>query len=185
MISHFYSDPHMGHLNIIDYAERPFYFIDQMDEALVSNYNEMVGPDDAVLWLGDAFFYPFEKAKKLLAAMNGTKILILGNHDRSRSSMSKLGFSLVLKEAVMHIGGRTVRLSHYPYAGSAGRGKGKDDRYINRRPVRKKGEVLIHGHTHTNRKVYENQIHVGVDAWDYRPVSYKEVESLITKHFPT
>jgi len=59
-----------------------------------------------------------------------------------------------------------------------------DDRYAELRPVRRKGEVLIHGHTHLKRKLHENMIHVGVDAWDFRPVLYEEIEEMILKHFP-
>ena len=52
-----------------------------------------------------------------------------------------------------------------------------DDVY---RPVKRSNkEVLIHGHTHSKEKGSGNQIHVGVDAWDYYPVSEDEIKSLI------
>ena len=53
------------------------------------------------------------------------------------------------------------------------------DRFMNRRPPRIKGEVLIHGHTHQPRRRDGNQIHVGVDAWDYAPVPLAAIEALI------
>jgi calcineurin-like phosphoesterase family protein len=46
-------------------------------------------------------------------------------------------------------------------------------------PERKKGLVLLHGHTHDRLKVRGNQIHVGVDAWDWGPALYDDVAELI------
>jgi calcineurin-like phosphoesterase family protein len=48
VITHFYSDPHFGHTNIIKYCDRPFASVDEMNEELVARYNASVGPDDFV-----------------------------------------------------------------------------------------------------------------------------------------
>lgn len=188
-INAFYSDPHFGHTNIIrpDYADRPFKDghgnpdVAMMDEALVKNYNSVVSPYDIVLWLGDVFFGPVDSVVPLLARLHGRKLLVRGNHDKSDQTMISLGFELVMKECTTIIAGRRVRISHYPYEGHPE----KVPRFVEKRPRRKKGEILLHGHTHSKKQIFENQIHVGVDAWDYRPVLYGEVEALIQKHFPT
>lgn len=184
MIHAFFSDPHFGHDNIRRYADRPFDSVDEMDEALVENYNQTVRLSDTVLWCGDAFFRFSTTPQRIMPRLNGRKVLILGNHDRQPGRMAALGFDLVLYEAFVHIAGRTCRVSHYPYAGSPGRGARVDDRYLKRRPSRVKGELLIHGHTHSKSRIFENQIHVGVDAWDYRPATFGEVEQLVRQHFP-
>lgn len=97
--------------------------------------------------------------------------------------MAKLGFELVIeRECFMFLHGRKCRLTHYPYAGAPyGRQQREDDRYADRRPPRIKGEVLIHGHSHAKRRIFQNMIHVGVDAWDFRPALIEEVEDLIRR----
>lgn len=183
MIRAFYSDPHFGHANIIEYAMRPHKSAADMNEALIKGYNEVVKPSDTCVWLGDCFLMPFDRAAEIMGRLNGHKILILGNHDRGAGSMAKLGFSLVLHECVLNIAGQTCRLNHWPYAPP---NLPKYD--VRRTPeiekrdkysVRRKGEMLIHGHTHSNKRHVAGQIHVGVDAWEYRPVTMDEVEHLI------
>ncbi len=49
----FTADHHFGHANIIDFCQRPFADVDAMDEALVARWNEVVGDEDEVWYLGD------------------------------------------------------------------------------------------------------------------------------------
>ncbi len=177
MFSHFYSDPHFGHANIIKYCNRPFSTVQDMNEHLVARYNEMVSPTDTVLWLGDCAMNP-RVLDSILPRLNGKRILIVGNHDGSQPMMARLGFSLVLHEAVLHLGDRTCRVSHYPYAGHKWNDF-VDNRDNDRRPQPIKGEVLLHGHTHQTMQRINNQINVGVDAWDYGPAPIGEVEELV------
>jgi calcineurin-like phosphoesterase family protein len=176
----FFSDPHFGHANIIKYSGRPFKDMKEMGEVLDENYNAVVSPTDVVLWLGDVFFGPMVVVAPLVARMNGRKLLVKGNHDKSDRVMVSLGFELVMRECTTFIAGRVCRINHYPYAGTPE----TNPRFLDRRPKRKQGEVLLHGHTHSDKRIYENQIHVGVDAWDYRPVLYEEVEALIQRYLP-
>jgi len=112
-IAAFYADPHFGHSNILKYCVRPFGTVDEMNGELIDRYNNVIEDDDTVLWLGDCFFHGTYDG--ILEELNGTKILIIGNHDRSMAAMAKLGFALVLQEAVIDIGGVTCRVNHYPY----------------------------------------------------------------------
>lgn len=188
-----YSDPHYGHANVIRYSQRPFDDAAHMDVFMLDAYRTSVREADTVIWLGDCFFMSFENAEALLRSLPGRKVLVRGNHDRSASRMAAMGFELVAdRELRMHIAGRPVRLCHFPYAGTA---SAEDDatsvgprgeetvapyeRYRAQRPQRVKGEVLIHGHTHSRVRRNGNQIHVGVDAWGYRPVEMIDVERLI------
>jgi len=172
------SDPHYGHKNIIQYANRPFESVHHMNESMIENYNSMITKDDIVLWCGDCFFCPKEDARKIMDRLNGRKILVLGNHDRSAGSMAGIGFDIVMNEFVMVVGGRVVRVCHYPYARQT-----KDERYLDRRPEKIKGELLIHGHTHSHETVNGTSIHVGVDSWNYRPALMNEIESIINERF--
>lgn len=180
MIDWFYSDPHFGHSKIVELAGRPFADIDEHDAILVRRYNERVRPDDVVLWLGDAFLCPTERARTIVAQLNGRKLSLVGNHDAHRSArwLARLGFVVVEGELLLQLGTHSIRCSHYPYAG-AGHAKGADDRYLDQRPARRKGETLVHGHSHARCRFRDNAVHVGVDAWDYYPVSRAEVLALI------
>lgn len=154
-----------------------------MNQGLIDLYNSVIEPEDIVMWLGDCAFMSSKKFKVIMERLNGSKILIRGNHDHSPGKMVKLGFDLVLDECHMIIAGRTCRLKHYPYLGGEPRDCRQDDRYADRRPPKVDGEILIHGHTHAPRKIYKNMIHVGVDAWDCKPALYEEVESIIQNQF--
>jgi len=170
MFKAFYSDPHLGHTNIIEYCQRPFSSAEEMNEALIANYNSLIGPNDTVLWVGDCFF---KGAESLIHQMNGHKVLVVGNHDRSEQTMASLGFDLVMKEAFLNINGVPCRVNHYPYDGPASS--------ANKRPRRRPGEVLLHGHNHSIDKVTSrDSINVGVDAWYFKPALYSEVAELVS-----
>jgi len=176
LIKAFFSDPHFGHHNIIGFCQRPFTTILHMEDELIFRYNQVIGKEDVVVWTGDCFFCAPDYAKnKIMYKLNGYKILVRGNHDSSQSRMAKMGFDLVLEEFVTNIGGKTCRVNHFPYLPDS-----KDKRFEGRRPQKNKGEVLIHGHTHSKKKIQGNCIHVGVDAWDYFPALFGDVENLIS-----
>ena len=171
MISAVYSDPHIGHANIIDFCERPFSSVRHMESELIRRYNERIGEQDTVLWLGDCFFLPDDEAREVLGLFNGRKILVRGNHDRRPARMSDIGFCIVTDELVFSAFGHTFRACHYPYKDINNR----DQRYANLRPRRRPGEILLHGHTHQAERYNLNAFHCGVDAWDYKPVMLTEI----------
>jgi calcineurin-like phosphoesterase family protein len=75
-----------------------------------------------------------------------------------------------------------LRMSHFPYTGDSH----DKPRYDSIRP-KDDGKVLLHGHTHQHDVVSRSakgslQIHVGVDSWDYFPVSLDCVLSLISEN---
>lgn len=179
MFKAFYSDPHFGHKNIIKFSNRPFRDVDHMNRGLIERYNAVISKSDTVMWLGDCAFCKPEVFHEIMNELNGNKSLVLGNHDRSAGVMSGLGFDLVLNEGFMKIAEKTCRLSHYPYLNAEPPKYRKDDRFKDRRPQKVKDEVLIHGHTHSSEKVFQNMIHIGCDAWDYKPAMLTEVEELI------
>ena len=177
-VAGFYSDPHFGHKNIIEFSKRPFKDQFHMEEEFVQRYNRVIGKNDLVVWVGDCFFYHTDaEARLLLDQMNGYKVLVMGNHDvkNGKGFMARAGFDVVVeKEMFLQIGDRMCRVCHYPYWNH-----GKDDRYSDRRPPKMKGEVLIHGHTHSTQRRDGNSIHVGVDAWSYEPALMHEVAKLV------
>jgi len=172
---YFTSDTHFGHGNIIKYCTRPFKDAGEMDRAIIANWNETVQPDDIVYHLGDVAFTSPDRAKHILSCLNGHKILILGNHDRSGHKMAEWGFAEVYQSKQIELeGGIIANLSHYPYRGD------KNDPYhkvkFDTKNLDDDGRLLICGHVHTAWKSipgkYKNHmINVGQDQWAFRPIS--------------
>ena len=81
----FTSDWHLGHENVINFSKRPYKTLDEMHWALVTNFNKQVPLDGLTYFLGDISFLNADRSKELIGLLNGTKILILGNHDRGVS----------------------------------------------------------------------------------------------------
>jgi calcineurin-like phosphoesterase family protein len=185
----FTSDLHFGHAAAIDYCKRPFASLEEMHEALIARWNERVRPEDTVYVLGDMALCRFKDFEPLAKRLNGRKFLIQGNHDHySVGQYERVGFT-VFRELTMKIAGRMCRLSHFPYAYPWYKrlfAFKSELRFMDRRPPRIKGETLLHGHTHTKYKgTNDGRIHVGVDAWNFYPVSQREIESILNKPKPT
>jgi calcineurin-like phosphoesterase family protein len=180
----FTSDLHFGHLGVIRYCNRPFESVEQMNAELLRRWNERVGPDDTVYVLGDMALCRFQDFKPIGENLRGRKILVRGNHDSySEGQYRQVGFQ-VFHEIKLKLAGKVCRLSHFPYALPWYRRPfafKSELRYMDKRPPRIKGEVLLHGHTHTKYRRADNRIHVGVDAWDFYPASLREIESLMSK----
>lgn len=180
----FTSDLHFGHEQILKFCHRPFADLSEMHDELTKRWNNCVSPEDTIYVLGDMALCSFKEFAPIAKQMNGKKFLIKGNHDHfSDGQYAQIGFT-VLHEVKLKLCGKMVRLSHYPYALPwykrlfAFR---SELRFMDRRPPQIKGEFLLHGHTHTKYKRQGNRIHVGADAWDYQPVSLRQIESLLNK----
>jgi calcineurin-like phosphoesterase family protein len=183
----FTSDPHFGHANIIKYAHRPFDSVDAMRVELVRRWNERVAPDDRVLVLGDFALGRIDETLKVLEQLNGSKNLIVGNHDRPfdpdprrraqwTTRYLDAGFRSVTHGTIgyMLAGRHPVLMGHFPYAGDSH----DEDRYAELRPY-DSGLPIVHGHVHTTWHLNGRQLNVGVDVNDYAPVSEDEVVAIL------
>lgn len=177
MITHFIADPHFGHANIIQHAERPFVDVREMDAELERRYCAAVSDQNVVLWVGDVSFADDSWTAALLQRLPGRKLLVRGNHDGTVAHCLRLGFEVVADALHLPVAGHKVTVSHYPPAGAT-----HDVRYPERRPPKPgPGEFVLHGHTHERARRVGRRIHVGVDAWGYQPMRWGEVEALITQ----
>ncbi|WP_162319789.1 metallophosphoesterase [Nesterenkonia haasae] len=202
MTTYFTSDHHFGHANIIRYCDRPFDGVDDMDEGLIARWNETVGVEDVVWVLGDYSLHDHDKGLSYLPRLNGTKYLVIGNHDRCSPTQPdgslyvpmylEAGFATVVTQAEVTLpsvepGGEELRvlLSHYPYAGES---HTKQDRHQRFR-YRDLGHPLVCGHVHTEWRTQVSsqgtvQVNVGVDQWDFRPVTAEQIHRTILAASP-
>lgn len=200
----FTSDWHLGHENAIKYDKRPFKDCAEMAETLVRRFNATVPEDGTTYFLGD-MGNKTEDISKVIKRLNGTKILILGNHDKNVGTMLNCGFDAVLYNATIFIHGQRVTMSHCPLLDTfredtsimtAYKDKGLDKFPVwhgNDRPkhrvlsVENNGQFHIHGHIHSQKdrpqsKTEEGrQFDVGVCAHKYLPVSIRQIESFIMR----
>ena len=82
MAIRYIADLHFDDDSIIAYDNRPFNSTEEMNEALIENWNRAVtDPEDLTWILGDFCSGDAERWKGLLSRLNGRKALIIGNHD--------------------------------------------------------------------------------------------------------
>lgn len=180
---YFTSDLHFNHANIIEYCDRPFSGVTEMNEALIDNWNSTVNDDDTVYVLGDVCMGKIEDSLALLPRLKGFKRLIPGNHDRCWvgngnkhkawiARYEAVGFNITAERHITH-NGYFFLLDHFPYHGDSG----PEERYEEFRP-KDTGCWLLHGHVHDAWAVNGRQINVGVDVNNYRPISLDDLVKL-------
>jgi calcineurin-like phosphoesterase family protein len=89
-----------------------------MDEAMIREWNEIVQPEDLTYILGDVAFHNAQKATAIMRRLNGTKILVEGNHDKKALHDKSFYncFSEVHKYLDINYNGTKIVMFHYPIA---------------------------------------------------------------------
>lgn len=175
----FTSDFHYFHDNVLKFDNRPFASIAEMHIAIETRWNEVVGPNDIVIYLGDLSF-----AKKndkplvelMLSRLNGEIHFVMGNHDKWCDIEKMTRFKsqqdyLEVRITEMISGKRTERMfvcMHYP---------------IYSWNKKHHGNYMVHGHCHLN--LNENTFHkenriidVGCMGFNYTPITHNEIIKL-------
>ena len=77
------SDLHFWHKNILKFCKetRPWTSVEEMNEALIAEWNSKIKPNDTVYHLGDFCFGSKQQTLDILEQLNGFKVFITGNHD--------------------------------------------------------------------------------------------------------
>lgn len=157
-------DMHIGHKNVLKLSNRPFDSIEQHDKAIIDNYNRIVGKDDICYILGDiSWNQSLNEYKRIFTQLNGYKYVILGNHDSKKSLLrcEKEGIIIGVSETkLIKYKNKFIYLSHLPCREWLGFFRGYYHAY---------------GHTHANLPDYKQSTDIGVDCWEYEPVSIEEV----------
>lgn len=196
---YFTSDPHYYHANVIQYCSRPFKSVEEMNEALIANWNSVVQQDDIVYCLGD-FSLAFRPVETITRRLNGTKLLVPGNHDFCHSYNKKsrdpekratwiqkyeeYGWTVLPEQTEIAVvvderGLYNFKLCHMPGADD---NNPFDDKYERWRPILGEDDWLLCGHIHEKWKTKGQMINVGVDVWDMKPVSIREIADIVDSH---
>ncbi len=158
------ADMHFGHENIIRFENRPFLNKEDMDSAMIKNWNSAASKKDTVIVAGDVSFYNKEKTSEIIHSLNGKKILIKGNHDqRNNNWWIEAGFDEVSNYPIVYK--EWLIISHEP-------------------PTYMNGATpyfYIYGHVHGTdmyKTVTKQTACVSVERWDYTPVELDKIIEL-------
>lgn len=175
---YFTSDLHFGHDKEFIWKARGFNSLKEMEEAIVSRWNNIVRPDDVVYILGDVMLGLNQTASlDLLYSLNGTKRIIAGNHDTANKlslygsvpNVACMGWATPYKYHSSSGKQYHFYLSHYPtFTANFGDDKANLSRIV----------INLHGHTHSKDKFFNNNpymYNVDMDAHNCTPVSIDEI----------
>ncbi len=159
MTLYFTSDTHFFDPRVLRIDRRPFPDLPSHDAALIANWNAVVSPEDEVWHLGDFARGTAEMVEALLARLNGTKHLIIGNNDPPETVNAK-GWASTQHYAELSVDGQLYVLCHYPFRTWNQKGK---------------KSINLHGHSHGQLTPDTRQYDVGVDAQDFRPRRLEDI----------
>lgn len=157
------SDLHFWHAKIIQYVNRPYTSVEEMNEKLIVNWNARVKSGDQVYVIGDFSFGKLEETNKIFNRLAGSKYLVAGNHD-DMTMNRQLGWGWIKDMYELKVDKQYYQLLHYPM------------RTWNKSVH---GSRHFHGHTHSTAKPWGFSCDVGVDAWNFAPVSLDELETFM------
>lgn len=167
------SDLHFNHQNILKYepVSRPFDTVEEMNEALIKNWNDRVHSEDTVYVLGDLSMGPYDKVAPLIERLNGKIILVRGNHDTPKRIEIYKSLGIEIKDIeYLRYKGRFFILCHFPIA---------SEEFMDM-VVRDNSEVVnLYGHVHSNapKGYHKGTYHIGVDTNDLAPISIYQIWS--------
>lgn len=148
----FTADTHFNHKNIIQYCNRPFSSVEEMNETMIENWNRVVREEDVVYHLGD---FGFGNYKSILKRLNGKIFLVIGSHDKQawkyRGRFIEMSPIIEYKEFTLcHYAMRVWNKSHY-------------------------NSCHLFGHSHGTLEGQGKSFDVGVDCWNFTPLSIEQV----------
>jgi len=164
---YFTADTHFCHSNIIGSCGRPFDNADEMNRALIDNWNSLVTERDEIYILGDFLYKGKGKdANNILSKLKGRKYLIVGNHEKylADPEFKPEAFEWINYYYTFKHEGIKIVLFHYPMLSWDGSCH---------------GSVHLYGHVHKGEEKLNllgpRAVNVGVDVNNFYPVSVKAI----------
>lgn len=176
----FTSDTHFGHNWIIKFNNRPFATEEEMDKALIENWNRIVPANGLTFILGDIGFTDDSRIINIFSQLNGEKILIRGNHDGNYKEETLKSIFIEIHDLLYvrifdDISSKFcyMMLCHYPMLDWKSSFRGA-------------WQLFDHVHTREleefktfKTNLFALQYDVGADNNNYRPISFYEVKEII------
>jgi calcineurin-like phosphoesterase family protein len=158
----FTADTHFGHENIIKFCNRPFISVEEMNEVLIENWNSVVSDDDEIYHIGDFGWKNNKLNIEILRRLNGIKYLIQGNHDKKliKDRAIRNEFEWIKDYYELEHEDSFIVMCHYPF-------KVWNKNYY--------GAINLFGHSHGKTKTEANQLDVGVDVHNFKPISLDSI----------
>lgn len=161
----FTADTHFGHTNRLEYCNRPFSSVEEMNEILIENWNKVVKKFDMVYFLGDFGFKNQKVLFGIKGRLNGVIFPVRGNHDKN-SDLEQFSKASDLQE--IYIDNKCIVLCHYS---------------MNVWNKSHHGSWHLFGHSHGSLPDNPNSLSfdVGVDCHNFTPISFEEVCQIMSK----
>jgi len=157
----FTADLHFGHKGILKHTDRPWKSCEEMDQALIDNWNNIVPPKKSFIYvIGD---FAWKDHEKYLQRLNGHITLITGSHDRM-SKVKLASFHNVFEGSKMISLQTNDNRSLKFFADHCCHRVWEKGHY---------GLPHIFGHSHGRLKTFNMSVDVGVDnkkLCDYEPI---------------
>jgi calcineurin-like phosphoesterase family protein len=160
------SDTHFGHEGICHFTNydgskvRPFDNAAEMDQFMISAWNDVVGENDKVYHLGDVAMS--KKHLGVMKQLKGRKVLIKGNHDTCKIRDYTDHFYDIRSCHVLN----GMILTHIPISGDCLLRFGCN----------------IHGHVHGNSLADPQYFNMCVEKHNFAPVEFGAVENMIIEN---
>ena len=167
-MQYFSSDWHLGHYRSIQFSNRPFKDVDEMDSTIIHNMISPLKKGDDFYFLGDLAFNVASAAKFFNQLPKGVKFFwILGNHERTASHfIHHCVQQIPIKE--IKIRGTSVTLCHYPMITW-------NKSHYNAWQLFGHHHVSSHGHDKIHHLASGKQLNVNLEFHDYKPWTEDEI----------
>lgn len=169
---YYIGDMHLGHKKVIEYDGRPYETVEEMDAALIKNWNSVVTEDDDVYILGDFIYRSSHVATYYLKQLKGRKHLIIGNHDLKtiEDEEACTYFDSIERLGYVKDGDADVVMCHYPIAEWNGRRRKKNKSYH------------VYSHIHNRKdetygfmRKQRNALNAGCMINDFKPATLQQL----------
>lgn len=158
----FSADLHFGH-HWMATKHRRWGTVEWHDAALIDEWNDTIGQNDEVYFLGDFSFHRRAECAGIWHQLNGNKHLIVGNHDPKH--IEQLPWVSVSQIKRVKRDGQSIYCCHYPMLTW---------------PNAHHGTWHLHGHSHGNLQAPEStRMDVGYDAIGKVAISWDEVAEIM------